>query len=69
MDRLGQQDAEGIAELFADEIDCYVPGAKTLPWTAGALRREHVAEYFHTMWPAFVAGQSTATVDKGRDQR
>jgi uncharacterized protein len=64
MDRLGEQDAEGIGELFADEIDWYVPGSETLPWTGPRSRREHVAEYFRTMWPAFVPGQSTATLDK-----
>ena len=62
--RLGEQDAEGIQELFADEIDWYVPGSKALPWTGSRSRREQVAEYFRTMWPAFVRGQSTATVDK-----
>jgi ketosteroid isomerase-like protein len=64
MGRLGEQDADGIGELFADEIDWYVPGSKALPWTGPRSRREHVAEYFRTMWPAFVPGQSTATVDK-----
>lgn len=64
MERLGEQDAEGIGELFADEIDWYVPGSQALPWTGPRSRREHVAEYFRTMWPAFVPGQSTATVDK-----
>ena len=64
MDRLGKQDAEGIGELFADEIDWYVPGSEALPWTGPRSRREQVAEYFHTMWPAYVPGQSTATVDK-----
>lgn len=64
MDRLGQQDAEGIGELFADEIDWYVPGSATLPWTGRRSRREHVAEYFEAMWPAFTPGQSSATVDK-----
>ena len=64
MDRLGQQDAEGIGELFADEIDWYVPGSATLPWTGRRSRREHVAEYFAAMWPAFAPGQSSATVDK-----
>jgi uncharacterized protein len=64
MDRLGKQDAQGIGELFADEIDWYVPGSEALPWTGTRSRREQVAEYFHTMWPAFVPGQSTATVDK-----
>jgi hypothetical protein len=35
-----------------------------LPWTGSRSRREQVAEYFRTMWPAYVPGQSTATVDK-----
>lgn len=64
MDRLDGQDAEGIGELFADEIDWYVPGSEALPWTGSRCRRAHVAEYFRTMWAAFVPGQSTATVDK-----
>ena len=64
MDRLGEQDAEGIGELFADEIDWYVPGSEALPWTGSRSLREDVADYFRTMWPAFVPGQSTATVDK-----
>jgi hypothetical protein len=64
MERLGNQDADGIGKLFADEIDWYVPGSDALPWTGSRSRREHVAEYFRTMWPAFVPGQSTATLDK-----
>ena len=64
LDRLGEQDAEGIGELFADQIDWFVPGSGALPWTGSRSRREHVADYFRTLWPAFVPGQSTATVDK-----
>jgi len=64
MERLGERDAEGIGELFADEIDWYVPGSEALPWTGSRSRREQVAEYFRTMWPAYVPGQSSATVDK-----
>ena len=62
--RLGERDAEGIGKLFADEIDWYVPGSEALPWTGSRSRREQVAEYFRTMWLAYVPGQSTATVDK-----
>jgi hypothetical protein len=61
---LGEQDADGIGGLFADDIDWYVPGSEALPWTGSRSRREHVAEYFRTMWPAFVDGQSMATLDK-----
>jgi len=64
MNRLGERDAEGIGELFADEIDWYVPGSEALPWTGSRSRREQVAEYFRALWSAFVAGQSTATVGK-----
>ena len=64
MDRLGEQDAEGIGELFADEIDWYVPGSEALPWTGRRSRREHVAEYFRTIWPVFVSGQSTVSLGK-----
>ena len=63
VERLGQQDAEGIGELFADEIDWYVPGSDALPWTGRRSRREQVAEYFEAMWPSFAPGQSSATVD------
>jgi uncharacterized protein len=62
--RLGERDAEGIGKLFADEIDWYVPGSEALPWTGSRSRREQVAEYFRTMWPAYVPGRGTATVDK-----
>jgi ketosteroid isomerase-like protein len=64
MDLLGKQDAEGIGELFADEMDWYVPGSEALPWTGSRSRREQVADYFRTMWPAFVPGESAATIDK-----
>jgi ketosteroid isomerase-like protein len=64
VDRLAKQDAEGIGELFSDDIDWYVPGSGALPWTGPRSRREHVAEYFRTMWPAFVPGESSATLDK-----
>ncbi|MCU1490470.1 MAG: ketosteroid isomerase-like protein [Acidimicrobiaceae bacterium] len=64
MDRLGKKDAEGIAELFADDIDWYVPGSEALPWTGPRSRREHVSEYFGKLWPAFASGESSATIDK-----
>jgi ketosteroid isomerase-like protein len=63
LDRLGERDAEGIGQLFADDIDWFVSGSQSLPWTGARSRREEVAEYFHSMWPAFVSGQSTATLE------
>ncbi|GAA4827042.1 hypothetical protein [Streptomyces ziwulingensis] len=49
MERLGKQDPNGIQELFAEEIDWYVPGSDTLSWTGRRTRREEVAPYFSTM--------------------
>ncbi len=63
MERLGNQDANRIGELFAADIDWYVPVSDALPWTGARSRREQVAAYFHTMWPAFSPGKSTATLE------
>ncbi|MGW2689996.1 nuclear transport factor 2 family protein [Streptomyces sp. NPDC001414] len=60
---LAEQDASGIQELFANEIDWYVPGSADLPWTGRRTRREEVSEYFHTMWPVYVPGKSDAAVE------
>jgi hypothetical protein len=33
MNCLGARDKVGLQELFAADIDWYVPGAEQLPWT------------------------------------
>ncbi|HWH12484.1 MAG TPA: nuclear transport factor 2 family protein [Solirubrobacteraceae bacterium] len=63
LERLGRQDADGVAELFAENIDWYVPGDEALPWTGRRNERSHVADYFRTMWPHFVTGESTVELD------
>jgi ketosteroid isomerase-like protein len=63
LERLGQQDADGAAELFAENIDWYVPGDEALPWTGRRNERAQVAEYFRTLWPLLVAGESTVDLD------
>jgi ketosteroid isomerase-like protein len=62
--RLQAADAEGVGQLFADDIDWYVPGHPSLPWTGRRNRREQVAEYLETMWPHFVPGESKIELDK-----
>lgn len=62
--RLGAQDAEGVAALFAADIDWFVPGPPSLPWTGRRTRREQVPEYFHTMWSHFALDHSRAQIDK-----
>ncbi|MEU4898282.1 nuclear transport factor 2 family protein [Streptomyces sp. NPDC044780] len=64
VERLGRQDAEGIQELFAEEIDWYVPGSDALSWTGRRTRREEVAPYFTTMWPHFVHGRSKVVLER-----
>ncbi|HEX3866878.1 MAG TPA: nuclear transport factor 2 family protein, partial [Gemmatimonadaceae bacterium] len=63
LERLGHQDADGAAGLFAEHVDWYVPGGETLPWTGQRSKRAHVAEYFRTLWPLFVPGESTVDLD------
>ncbi|MEV0355425.1 nuclear transport factor 2 family protein [Nocardia sp. NPDC050697] len=62
--RLGAQDPAGIQELFAEEIDWFVPGSDTLSWTGRRTRKDEVAEYFTTMWPHFVPGASEVGLDR-----
>ncbi|MFC7342037.1 nuclear transport factor 2 family protein [Saccharopolyspora griseoalba] len=64
VERLGRQDADGIQELFAEEIDWHVPGSDALPWTGRRTRREEVAPYFTTMWPHFVHGRSKVVLER-----
>jgi uncharacterized protein len=64
LDRLQAADAHGVSQLFAEDIDWYVPGHPSLPWTGRRKRREQVAEYLETMWPHFVPGESRIALDK-----
>lgn len=64
VERLGRQDADGIQELFAEEIDWHVPGSDALPWTGRRTRREEVAPYFTTMWPHFAHGKSKVVLER-----
>jgi ketosteroid isomerase-like protein len=63
LQRVGGQEADAVAELFADDIDWYVPGDSNLPWTGRRSKRAHVAEYLRTLWAHFVAGESTVELD------
>jgi ketosteroid isomerase-like protein len=62
--RLDERDADGVGELFAEEIDWYVPGHSELPWTDRRSRRAEVPEYLNTLWRHFEPGKSTATLEK-----
>ncbi|MBD0256581.1 MAG: nuclear transport factor 2 family protein [Cytophagales bacterium] len=62
--RLAARDPDGMASLFAEQIDWYVPGDTGLPWIGHRSHRTDVADYFRTMWPHFEPGKSTASVEK-----
>jgi ketosteroid isomerase-like protein len=64
LQRLADGDADAIARLFAEEIDWFVPGNTALPWTGHRSRGSDVASYFRTMWPHFVPGKSTSTLEQ-----
>lgn len=64
LERLNAHDADGIAALFADEIDWYVPGNTDLPWIGPRSTKSEVALYFKTMWPHFEEGKSIVTPGK-----
>jgi hypothetical protein len=46
LQRLAAGDADAIATLFADHIDCLVPGNPALPWVGARTERSEVADYF-----------------------
>lgn len=52
-----------MKDLFADEIDWFVPGSSDLPWTGRRTRGSQVANFFEVMWPHYIPGKSSATVD------
>ncbi|QNA45863.1 nuclear transport factor 2 family protein [Lacibacter sediminis] len=63
LQRLSNYDAEGVAALFDEQIDWYVPGDTSLPWVGQRSQRAEVADYFNTMWPHFEKGKSIVTLN------
>jgi ketosteroid isomerase-like protein len=61
--RLGAQDPDAVGELFADDIDWFVPGNPTLPWTGVRKQGSDVPVFLRTMWSHFVEGQSQVGFD------
>ena len=59
---IGAHDLEGMRDLFADEIDWFVPGSSALPWTGGRTQGTQAADFFAVMWSYYVAGKSSADV-------
>jgi ketosteroid isomerase-like protein len=61
---IGAHDLASMKELFAEEIEWFVPGSSALPWTGRRTRGSQASEFFEVMWPHYVVGKSTADVDE-----
>jgi ketosteroid isomerase-like protein len=64
LERLTARDADGMWDLFAEQIDWFVPGSIDLPWTGRRSKSGDVAVYFKTMWPHFAEGKSETALEK-----
>ena len=53
-----------VTELFAENIDLFIPGIPRLPWTGKRSHRSEVAPYFQSMWPTFRPGKTRANAHK-----
>lgn len=64
LELLGAKDAEGLGELFADEIDWMVRGNPALaPWVGARSSKSEVPDYFHALWAALEPTKSVVSVD------
>lgn len=59
---IGAHDLDAMKDLFADEIDWFVPGSGDLPWTGRRSRGDQAADFFAVMWPYYVEGKSSAEI-------
>ena len=64
LERLGAQDADGLGELFAENIDWIVRGNPALtPWAGARSRKDDVPSYFRDLWAALEPGKSVVSID------
>lgn len=64
LERLDAQDAEGLGELFAEEIDWFVPGSPELAyWVGRRTRKSEVPDYFRALWAALEPGKSVVSLE------
>jgi uncharacterized protein len=64
LERLANGDADGLSDLFAEQVDWFVPGSIDLPWTGRRSKGGDVSVYFRSMWPHFIAGRSESVLEK-----
>lgn len=56
-------DPDKVAEIFADDIDWYVPGAESLPWTGRRSKGSEVADYLRTLGSNIVPEKNVDEVE------
>jgi uncharacterized protein len=62
LEHIGTRNLDGIKNLFADEIEWFVPGSSDLPWTGQRKLGSQAPEFFAVMWPYYAEGKSSASV-------
>jgi len=51
LEALAARELEGVIELFADEVDWYVPGNQEIaPWVGSRTSKQEVKEFFQLLW-------------------
>jgi len=60
---IGTRNLDGIKNLFADEVEWFVPGSSALPWTGQRKLGSEAPDFFAVMWPHYVDGKSAASVN------
>lgn len=64
LERLVGRDADVLAELFAEQIDWYVPGHDAIPWTGSRTKCSDVVARVRTTWSEVEPDSSSVRVDK-----
>ncbi|MGX4695055.1 nuclear transport factor 2 family protein [Streptomyces sp. JNUCC 63] len=60
---LAAGDPDAVASAFAEDIDWYVPGASSLPWTGHRSKGGEVADYLRTLTDNIVPEKNVDQVD------
>lgn len=60
---LGAGDPDAVVPVFADDIDWYVPGSPSLPWTGHRSKGAEVTDYLRTLGDNIVPERNVDQVD------
>jgi ketosteroid isomerase-like protein len=60
---LAAQDPDKVTEVFADDIDWFVPGSPALPWTGPRTKSSEVADYLRTLGANIVPEENVDDIE------